>query len=376
MLLLPIGVVASTLLVLGVLAAVRRRPGHPSDRPDRPDVPARLLASAARLLSGHRHEWGRAMVAELAYLPPGRERWHFALGTVRVVLFPPGARTGVRLAGASLVSGVALAAGLTAHALLPQMQVFTVAFVLLAGGCATLALTGPRPRPPSGRRPAFGAAVLLGVAGVIAFAVYAAAAYPAAAADPTHAFSIVLAAVLAGYLWLALTPPRPVRIAGPAPWYGVAAVAASLPLWLVDALARHSPTWFTAGVWLGTSVLIGVAAVLAGRRTGTVLAGLQAGLSAGLVGGLLLFTGGMTATLAMVRRPPTDPALLADVHRSHLPDAATYLVSDNLGGLISMLVLVPIWTVLLGTLAAAVAASRTAPPAGGHALVGGLPRSD
>jgi hypothetical protein len=53
------------------------------------DGPERLLAAAARLLPQERRDWGVAMLAELAQIQHPSTRWRFALGCMRVALFPP-----------------------------------------------------------------------------------------------------------------------------------------------------------------------------------------------------------------------------------------------------------------------------------------------
>lgn len=58
-------------------------------RPASPDAPARLLASALRRMPHEQAEWGQAMLAELAYIEGRLARWQFALGCLRVALFPP-----------------------------------------------------------------------------------------------------------------------------------------------------------------------------------------------------------------------------------------------------------------------------------------------
>jgi hypothetical protein len=53
------------------------------------DRPARLLAATVRLLPEERRDWGAAMLAELSHLESSSARWWFALGCIRVTLFPP-----------------------------------------------------------------------------------------------------------------------------------------------------------------------------------------------------------------------------------------------------------------------------------------------
>jgi len=53
------------------------------------DGPGWLLAAAARPMPEERRHWGAAMLAELYQIQGLTERWWFALGCIRVALFPP-----------------------------------------------------------------------------------------------------------------------------------------------------------------------------------------------------------------------------------------------------------------------------------------------
>jgi hypothetical protein len=53
------------------------------------DGPGLLLSVAARRMPAERREWGKAMLAELAQIRRPSTRWRFALGCVRVAVFPP-----------------------------------------------------------------------------------------------------------------------------------------------------------------------------------------------------------------------------------------------------------------------------------------------
>jgi len=53
------------------------------------DVPARIVAVAGRRLPARLQEWGQAMAAELLQIPDRGDRWRFAVGVLRVALFPP-----------------------------------------------------------------------------------------------------------------------------------------------------------------------------------------------------------------------------------------------------------------------------------------------
>jgi hypothetical protein len=136
------------------------------------DLPARLLAAAVRRLPADRRSWGRAMLTELAEVPAGPRRWRFALGCARVALFPPRSGAVPGWAAVALVVAIAAGAGWAVHVLLPAMQVFAVAFVLLVGAYAAAAVALPGARPQAGQRLAVTGLVLVGVAAVIGVAIW------------------------------------------------------------------------------------------------------------------------------------------------------------------------------------------------------------
>jgi hypothetical protein len=53
------------------------------------DAPRLLLTIAVHRMPAERAEWGEAMLAELAQIQNPSTRWRFALGCIRVALFPP-----------------------------------------------------------------------------------------------------------------------------------------------------------------------------------------------------------------------------------------------------------------------------------------------
>ena len=100
-------------------------------------------------------------------------------------------------------------------------------------------------------------------------------------------------------------------------------------------------------------------AVLAARAGGVVTAGTRSALWSGIVGGLLVFTVSMTATYVSDGRP-YDPQLLRDLPHSGAPDLATLAVSDALADALTLLILIPLTALALGSLGARLA--RTADP--------------
>jgi hypothetical protein len=341
MILIPMAASLVVLIVLvvravrGLLRDLRSAEGR--------DAPARLLATAVRRLPADRRPWGQAMLTELAEVPAGPQRWRFALGCTQVALFPPRRGAVPGWAAAGLVVAIAAGTGWAVHTLLPAMQVFAVTFVLLVGAYAAVAAALRGARPPAGPRLAIAALMLAGVTAVIVATTYVALAHPTAAADPTHLFSMVLAVTLAGYVGAAVTPPAR---SGPALWYGSAAALISGLVWLVPLLTDATGGY----AMLAGAVLVLTTSSLAAARTRSIRTGILTGLWAGLVGALILFIIGVPATLYAAHHTVIDPATLADFRRSGLPDMTTYLISDNLGGLVLMLLLLPLWNLLLGML--------------------------
>jgi hypothetical protein len=130
----------------------------------RRDGAARVLGWSVRLLPARRQEWGRAMVAELAAIDGGRDRWRFALSCTRAVLTRPGTLLALAprfVAAGVVVTALVLAAGI--HA--PTARGEAIAMVAILAAVAWLA------RRFFGRRSAGPVAGLVGAAG---FAVVAA----------------------------------------------------------------------------------------------------------------------------------------------------------------------------------------------------------
>ena len=105
----------------------------------------------------------------------------------------------------------------------------------------------------------------------------------------------------------------------------------------------------------------GCVAALAAHAGKYVVAGTRAALWSGIVGGLLVFTVWMTATYARDGRP-YDAQLVRDLPHSGAPDLATLAVSDALASALTLLVLIPLVAVAVGSLAARL--PRTANPDG------------
>jgi len=321
----------------------------------RVDGPAWVLRAAARGLQGDREPWGQAMLAELASIEDPRRRWRFALGAARVALMPPSRLGFYPAALAAIVVG---AVWVGAGAFIPRLQVFAVLLAVLLCGYATWLVGGGRvPRSvPRSPRIAIMGVMLIGVATCVGLAGIAASSYPRAVDDPTHLFAVVFALVLATYVGLAVTPPRAAMSQPVGMWAGAIAGLAAVCLWVVPMVAGRSYSWLSgATAWLTVVVAVTVGAGFAAVVGRSPQAGVQAGLWTGLVGAPLVFILGLTASLSTAPTATPDALTMYAFRQSGLPDLPTYLVSDDLGGLILMLVWLPAWTTAFGTAAGAAA---------------------
>ncbi|HEX7270210.1 MAG TPA: hypothetical protein VF256_22680 [Streptosporangiaceae bacterium] len=355
--------VLAVLMAAGLLWLLRGSGGS--------DAPARIVTVAAGLLPEHRRDWGRAMAAELAQIHGHGRRWRFAVGAVRVALFPP-PRLRNRVLAVAL-AGLAAAAGATVAAAseVPGLSVFAAVLGLLLCGYAT-AVTSRSPRPrPTMPRVIVGVTAMAGAAAAVAVVAQIAAAHPAATTDDTHVFSILFALILSGYLALGLTPPRLGGHPDTVLWWALAATLASAAGWAAAVLATPAAT---VGV-IGYLSPAGVAAALAASAGASAVtrsraAGARAGLLAVVLGAPVHFAVTLTAILHVRHYTLTTPYDLAAYPHSGYPDVASYLLSDALGGNIIGLVLYPIPLLALALLGAAagtglrrLATGRTAPPA-------------
>ena len=340
--------VVLSVLVAGSVAWLLRSEGGSN-------ASAWLVAVAASRLPAHRQDWGRAMVAELAGIRGGARRWQFAAGVLRVALvLQPRPRALMLLAAAG---GLAVTAAGTAAAAIrvPDLSVFAAVLGLLLTGCTILTLPrGQRkPRPP---RPALvaGAAAAIGMAASVTAVTRIAVAYPSAAVDRTHAFSVLFAVTVVGYL--ALAPALARRGGRPALvlWWGLAGALASGAVWAVAALAWPVGTDGIAA-WLWP---VGAAATFAASAGGAAAcrsrrAGLRAGMLATILGAPLHLVTELTALLAIGHYTLTDSYDIAAYPHSGFPNVASYVLSDAVAGnILAGLVLYPLSWLFLAALGA------------------------
>src|SRR5262245_52435846 len=98
------------------------------------DLPERVVATAANRLPADRREWGQALVAELVVVDGLGRRWLFALGVLRIALFPPAARRAPAGAAAAVGALATVIATAAAVRFLPTLSVFAATLGLLTSG--------------------------------------------------------------------------------------------------------------------------------------------------------------------------------------------------------------------------------------------------
>lgn len=323
------------------------------------DWPGWLLAAAIATLPDDRRDWGQAMTAELAQVQGRASRWWFAAGCARTAMFPPhSSRVPVGVVGA-LTAAAVVAAGLAVGHALPALRVFAVSFVALVGAMATLGVARSNRVGQAAPGVTITTAGVAGVAACIAVVAYLLVKHPTAGADLQPKGAVAFAAVLAGCLWLALSPPRGLtthRLArrlgvGTALTLGVGLVLASrLALsedlyvqgWL-DPESGVSPYVIFAPV-----VIFFAASAVAAAVARSLRAGVQAAVWAALLGTLAVFVIGLLEAQHWYR---TDARLLFDGEPG-------YPIGNNLADFIWVLVGIPFLGLPFGVIGAALGAKR------------------
>ena len=323
------------------------------------DIPARIVTSAAGRLPAPRQEWGRAMAAELPQIPDRAGRWRFAAGVLRVALFPP-VRHGRRVLVTAL-AGLAAAAGVTAAAAggFRSLTVFAAAFGLLLGGYATMATWQSAWDGWSAPRVAATATATAGVAASVTDVVWVAVFHPAAitASTGVPAYSIVLAVLLVAVLAAALSLPRGHHATAVVRW-GLGGALASAVVYVAASVTGAGGAQYLVCLVTALAVAAWVSA-----RAGSRRAGIRAGLLVAALSAPMRFAVDITSLLRVHRYTLTDTYDIAAFPHSGYPDAASYLLSDALGGAILSSMLIYSALTIAATLLGAAAGARPSRPA-------------
>jgi hypothetical protein len=259
------------------------------------DGPQRLLSSAVATLPEPRRRWGEAMLAELAQVRGRPARWRFALSCARAALsLPLPTRRPVLAIAAGIVVAVWAATCFMVVVTAPRLFFFAVGFVALMGVMVLLVIARRR----GVRWPAPAATVL--VTGSVAASVVALVALeirlPAGLTILPPGRAGFLAAVLAGCLWLAVTPPRWMAGGRQAPYAGTAAGVAFALVLVALGVARVDGL---SAMWLvfAPELTFMAAAFVAAAVTRSFRAGVQAGVWTAITVAPLAYAGGLAGAL-------------------------------------------------------------------------------
>ena len=197
------------------------------------DMPERIVVTASRIMTARR-DWGQAMAAELPQVRGQALRWQFAAGVLRVALFPPARRPERALAVA--ITGLAVTAALTAAtaAVAAPAALFIPLLGLLLSGYAAAVTAGRRPVPPEIPGRITAVLALAAVAASVASVVWLAVWEPASIGGQWHAFSVVLAVIIATHLALALMSPGG-RNSSAAAWWALGGAVACAAIYATTA---------------------------------------------------------------------------------------------------------------------------------------------
>jgi hypothetical protein len=339
--------------------------------PDR--VPDRVIAAVEWLLPVKHGDWARAMRAELAYLPPGRSRWMFALGCLRAAL---GSAATARLVPlvATVVAVVLLAQSSGAKGLLRAgaIGVGLVAPVLwwwLSRRDALVGAVGSSRAARVARRGCLFVLACCFAAGIETLAVT----LPREGASVSGSGAVsgltLLLVALAGYgaLGLAVTsataalPGTTLTVAG---WSGAAAGLSWCLLMPFDQTLSLQGAWRVAGYGSALAVVVvaapAAAALLAVRRAGDPRQGWVAGAVTGGLAALVILAGGWTT----VRFAPglLQSPMLDKGPQWRPPDVVEQVITSYL----AILAVAPLIGASIGWLTATAAVSAARPASMGN----------
>ena len=296
-------VVLAALVVLGWLAATTLRVAIERHDPGVDhDLPGVLLRLACRRLPDDRNEWGSALGAELAAIDGRSQRWSFMLGGVWTTISG-------RLAG---------------RLDRPSLGAFLSAVAVCAG---------------------------LVVASIVA--------YPSLIMDPqTPMFLIIVAIVLGCYAVTAVAEARGAaqnleRATRTRRWAVLTGLVVGL-VWTVFASG-----WLDLHGWplIAAAVLPAVTSALSARRQGGLRVGVGVVRQMALAAGLSAFTLSTLQAFATANGP-YDTSQLDESAAHGYASVATYWMGEGLVTSLQLLLVVPLCTILFGTIGAIIGQVR------------------
>jgi hypothetical protein len=199
--------------------------------------------------------------------------------------------------------------------------------------------------------PAIVTVMACGVIACAVLAVWAARYYPQPADSRDHRYALLcplLAVLLGTYLAIVLGLPQRLPGGRRAAHCGLVAAVLMGAVWTVGFLLHEQfglPT--TGWAWLPVLAAPLAAGALATRHNGHTGQGAIAGLWTGLFGGLAQYIVTMTTTYSSISWYARDRQTISDALVHHQL-SAVWIVGDNLGGSIFLMMVIPVLGLLLG----------------------------
>ena len=276
------------------------------------DLPAHIVAIAARALQRERREWSAAMTAELEQLHARTDRWKFALG------------------------------------------------------CARAALVAPR--HPDSDEPGLAVRLtfLAGVAGCLAATAVVLRTWPHAASEISGGLAAWFAASLIVYVWIAVRPPRALIVHRDAVRRGV---AFGFALFFVTAIGKSAidrlvPPSNDDGI-LGIFLIVTVVGTIAttgfagARAEQSFRAGAVAAVWVGLVLSILAFNADLLEILLGFSLDVHMRHVMPDYYTAFTPEAFMRRhIGGHLASAMESLRTLPLLALVIGSVGAAIGRSR------------------
>jgi hypothetical protein len=297
------------------------------------------------------------MRGELDALNTERERRRFAIGCLFGALRAPAHPTErARRAMTAAAGALIIVASATTALTVPPTRMFAIAFgsLMAAGLWTTGRLEGAaEPARPAARCTAV--VVIAATAGVIGLAIDGTVRFPQAGNDPAGLYSIMFAVVSVLYFVVGLatlTTAFGSRLRFDLSALGVIGAAGAGIMLAVSSMTHGA---VAIGLLAGSlSTFIAVVAV-SNRKRRDVGQAAHVGLAVGLVAASVAGTTALASLYLRLDAIAADPATLDAFHEYGEPfhDVSTWLVSDQLGATVGLLIGLPLLAIFISTLTAA-----------------------
>lgn len=293
------------------------------------DLPALIVALAARWFPADRREWADALVAELTAVRGRPARWAFAAAALRMGALPPARRPRYRAIAALLGAIGAASVSTSAILAVPTIAPFVVTLALLLAAYASRRAGHTIPKADTLAYKTVAGVAITGLIGTVAVIWTVTVFHPSATADCAHILSTLLAIALTTYLATALH--QPTKHADTVGYSATIGAICLVAVTAVTVMNRSDQVGVSPMLSLsGMAVCLAVAGGV-GMKVGDAAAARRAGMLTAMLAAPLQFGVTTISLLAVPHWTLTAYDRLAYL-RSGYPDIASYAISDAIGG--------------------------------------------